>query len=80
MLVGQTGSGKTTLINFLINYYLQIRFSDDYRYELVTEITDRDQAQSQTSEVTIYLIKSHNGQPPLKIIDTPGFGDTRGIS
>lgn len=44
MLVGQTGSGKTTLINFLINYYLQIRFSDDYRYELVTEITDRDQA------------------------------------
>jgi hypothetical protein len=29
--------------------------------------------------VTIYNIPRKNGFPPLKVIDTPGFGDTRGI-
>ena len=27
--------------------------------------------------MNIYYIKSHNGFPPIKIIDTPGFGDNR---
>ena len=37
------------------------------------------QALSQTSDVIIYNIKGDNGLQPVKIIDTPGFGDTRGI-
>ena len=56
-----------------------IKFSDPYRYELITEVTGKSQALSQTEEVTIYEIKSNKGQPPLKIVDTPGFGDTRGL-
>ncbi len=25
-----------------------------------------------------YTIRSHNGNPAFQIVDTPGFGDTRG--
>ena len=27
----------------------------------------------------MYCIGAQNGIPPIKICDTPGFGDTRGI-
>ena len=79
MVVGQTGCGKTTLLNSLVNYLTGIRFEDKFRYKIINEGTNQNQAQSQTSEVNIYYIHSHNGNPPIKIIDTPGFGDTRGI-
>lgn len=79
MIVGQTGCGKTTLLNSLVNYLTGIRFEDKFRYKIINEGTNQNQAQSQTSEVNIYYIHSHNGNPPIKIIDTPGFGDTRGI-
>jgi len=29
--------------------------------------------------VTVYHVKGQGDKPPLIIIDTPGFGDTRGI-
>ena len=41
MVVGQTGSGKTTLVNFLINYYMGIDFTDTFRYELIVEPSNR---------------------------------------
>ena len=79
MVVGQTGCGKTTLLNSLVNYLTGINFEDKFRYKIIDEGPNPNQAQSQTSEVNIYYIHSHNGNPPIKIIDTPGFGDTRGI-
>ena len=79
MVVGQTGSGKTTLLNGFINFYMGINFNDDFRYILINEDERINQAHSQTSDVNIYYIKSHNNHPPIKIIDTPGFGDTRGL-
>ncbi|KAG7217351.1 hypothetical protein INR49_021628, partial [Caranx melampygus] len=83
MVVGATGSGKTTLINGMINYILGVDWEDDYRFKLIDEQTHKSQACSQTSEVTAYQIRHRDGfQVPysLTIIDTPGFGDTRGIT
>lgn len=81
MVVGQTGSGKTTLLNSFINYLLGIQFEDTFRYKIIHEDfgPNRKQDESQTSEVINYCIKANNGFPPIVIIDTPGFGDTRGI-
>ena len=77
LVVGQTGSGKTTLLNSFINFILNVKIHDRKRYVLTNEISN-DNSQSQTSDVKIYYIKSHNNYPPIKIIDTPGFGDTKG--
>ncbi|XP_026768836.1 uncharacterized protein si:ch73-170d6.2 [Pangasianodon hypophthalmus] len=83
MLLGATGSGKTTLINGMINYILGVEWRDTCRFKLIDEQTSKTQAESQTSEVTAYQLHYQNDfQIPysVTIIDTPGFGDTRGIS
>ncbi|XP_062330020.1 uncharacterized protein LOC134030369 [Osmerus eperlanus] len=83
MLVGATGSGKTTLINAMINYILGVKQKDPVRFELVPKESDKSQAHSQTSEITAYQInhcKDFAIDFSLTIIDTPGFGDTRGIA
>ena len=79
MVVGQTGSGKTTLLNSLINYLMGIKYEDDFRYVIINEFTGKNQSQSQTSDVNIYRIQKTDYFPPITIVDTPGFGDTRGI-
>lgn len=77
LLLGETGAGKTTFLNSLINFILKVEYFDYFRYLLVKE-EGSDNSLSQTKEVNIYHIKSHNSYPPIKIIDTPGFGDTSG--
>ncbi|KAK8720265.1 hypothetical protein OTU49_013464 [Cherax quadricarinatus] len=82
LLVGATGSGKTTLINGIINYIFDVNWTDDFRYKLISEITDGNQAKSQTRHITSYTIHHHEGSNfpnILTIIDTPGFGDTSGV-
>ncbi|XP_072531266.1 uncharacterized protein [Salminus brasiliensis] len=82
LLLGATGAGKTTLVNAMINYILGVKWEDRYRFKLINEVTNRSQAESQTSEVTSYELYNQPGfQIPysLTIVDTPGFGDTRGI-
>ncbi|XP_072115621.1 uncharacterized protein [Mobula birostris] len=83
MVLGATGSGKTTLINGMINYILGVKWEDDFRYKLIVEETGKSQAESQTSSITAYELHHQVGfkiDYSLTIIDTPGFGDTRGIS
>ena len=79
MVVGQTGSGKTTLLNSFVNYLLGIQLEDDFRYKIIFEENDVEQSKSVTQNVNIYNIAAHGRFPPIKIIDTPGYGDTRGI-
>ena len=80
LVVGQTGSGKTTLLNAFINALLDIQITDDFRYKIIIENFNHSQAYSMTDSVNIYNIKPQRNIPAIKIIDTPGFGDTRGIA
>ena len=82
MVLGATGAGKSTLVNGMINYILGVTWDDTFRFKLVDEGTAKSQAHSQTSEVTVYKLNHREGfqiDYSLTIVDTPGFGDTRGI-
>ena len=84
LIVGATGSGKTTLINGIINYLFAVKYSDPFRYELMLDKQDGSgkQSESQTSYITAYTLYHQDCFPlpfNLTIIDTPGFGDTKGI-
>ena len=82
MVVGATGSGKSTAINGLTNYIYGVDWDDDFRYKLIVDEGGRSQTESQTSWITAYVFyKTENSIFPhtLTVIDTPGFGDTRGI-
>ncbi|XP_056451829.1 uncharacterized protein LOC130386958 isoform X2 [Gadus chalcogrammus] len=82
MVLGATGAGKSTLVNGMINYILGVTWDDTFRFKLVDEGTAKSQAHSQTSNVTVYKLNHREGfkiDYSLTIVDTPGFGDTRGI-
>lgn len=78
IVIGETGSGKTTLLNGLINFLMEIRKDDDFRYIIIDEKEIQKEEDSHTLNINSYFILPANKDiPPIKIIDTPGFGDTR---
>ncbi|XP_076084709.1 uncharacterized protein LOC143055449 isoform X3 [Mytilus galloprovincialis] len=87
MIVGATGTGKTTLINVMANYVMGVRFEDPFRFTLThTETSEHErvvnEALSQTEWITCYTICSDVDSRihyTINFIDTPGFGDTRGL-
>ncbi|CAJ1440388.1 unnamed protein product [Effrenium voratum] len=89
LVVGQTSAGKSTQIDGILNYLLAIKFGEKVRFKVVNENETVTQASlkagaaaSQTDMVTAYKIPAIKGGPVksnLTIIDTPGFGDTRGL-
>ena len=83
LVMGATGSGKTTLINGMINYILGVGWEDTYRFKLIHEQMGTSQAYSQTQGVTVYDIHWTQGMRidySLTIVDTPGYGDTKGLN
>jgi len=86
LLMGATGSGKTTLINAMVNYILGVEWNDPFRFIMISEketsSIPNSQAHSQTATVTAYEIHYEIGfriPYSLIIVDTPGYGDTKGI-
>lgn len=72
LLLGETGVGKSTFINSIINYLTYRTFNEAQTNKPLIAITTRE-----------HMCKSYiynlNGKLRLRFIDTPGFGDTRGI-
>lgn len=80
MILGQTGTGKSTLVNAIVNYIFGIKWEDSFRFVLIPE--SKSQTQSQTQSITAYTFYRVQGSSidfTLTVIDTPGFGDTRGL-
>ena len=79
MLVGATGAGKSTLINGIVNYIMGVKWQNKFRFKLIFDGERKSQAHSQTSKITMYSFPTSCLPYTLTVIDTPGFGDTRGI-
>ncbi|XP_071144020.1 uncharacterized protein [Mytilus edulis] len=87
MIVGATGPGKSTLINGMANYAMGVTWEDPFRFTLIhLETCEKErvgnEALSQTEWITCYTICSDVASRidyTINFIDTPGFGDTRGL-
>ena len=89
-----TGAGKSLMLNNMVNYVYGVSFKDDFRFKLILEEdelserkttgdTSTSSAHSMTRWVSSYTLHFKEGiRVPftLVLIDTPGFGDTRGIN
>lgn len=81
LLIGETGSGKTTLLDAFVNKITRINYRDNWRWKLVDEnkLSNVTSSQSQTQDITQYYLNDPTNIFNLRIIDTPGFGDTAGV-
>ncbi|KAF9255381.1 hypothetical protein L218DRAFT_967371 [Marasmius fiardii PR-910] len=79
LLLGETGVGKTALLSFIGNV-LEGHGVDQYiDMHGMSNEKGGSQSQSQTDAATLYEFKSQNGVV-VRILDTPGLGDTRGLT
>ncbi|CAJ1353967.1 unnamed protein product [Effrenium voratum] len=95
LMLGQTGSGKTSLLNFIASYRHVLRsvneddcvlsreelqnFAQERVSDMTLEHALEDQMASKTCDAKLYQL-SLASNCHFNVIDTPGFGDTRGMS
>ena len=91
MVIGETGTGKSFWLHNLVNYIQNIQLEENNRYYLFDEKNLEEQYEKQYGEKLpnnlivdkpyVYNIKATNiYQNPIRVIDTPGYGDTRGLT
>ena len=91
MVIGETGVGKSTWLHCFLNYLQGIQIEEKNRYYLfdekkLQEEYNRDPQNEKKSsgssikdKPAIYNIKPTKvSKDPIRLIDTAGFGDTRG--
>ena len=90
LIIGETGVGKSTWIHSLLNHLEKVDIDENFRYVLFDEkkmqieyeikYGKKNKGCSVTDKPEVYNIPPTEAYPwPLRIIDTCGFGDTRGI-
>ena len=84
VLIGETGCGKTSFLNFICNFeFIQkLGFdeaSDNFRpfHDIMLENARAQKMQSKTDGAKMYKAKVFRKK--IRIIDSPGFGDSRGL-
>ena len=91
MVIGETGTGKSFWLHNLVNYIHNIQLEENNRYYLFDEKNLEEQYEKQYGEKLpnnlivdkpyVYNIKATNiYQNPIRVIDTPGYGDSRGLT
>lgn len=87
LLIGETGSGKTSFLNLMCNANVVHKLGLETGVEkfrafndLSVENAEERQMASKTSDANYYEVQFDEVGLTIGIIDTPGFGDTRGLS
>ena len=84
LVMGEIGSGKTTLLDAFVNYLADMNYDDPWRYKLVDENDIKDVPPGESNMITSYYVNYQRDDGKeifinIKIIDTPGLGDTKGV-
>ena len=84
LLIGETGSGKTSFLNLICNFNLvqslgfQAGLEQFHNFnDFALENTISPQMESRANDAKLYNVEFHDLK--IGIIDTPGFGDSRGM-
>ena len=84
LLIGETGSGKTSFLNLMCNYGMihtlgkQVNIAEFKQFHNIQlENSLSCKMESKTDGATLYKIEYNTVN--IGIIDTPGFGDSRGL-
>ncbi|KIJ48656.1 hypothetical protein M422DRAFT_86445, partial [Sphaerobolus stellatus SS14] len=76
---GETGVGKSSVLEFIANVIAGNPISK-YKFNIIDESNEAGGSgkHSQTNSAKTYILESANGHT-VRILDTPGLADTRGI-
>lgn len=84
LLIGETGSGKTSFLNLICNFDMIMHLGFETSVEqfrgfndFTLENAESQKMESKTSNAKLYNVNFFDLK--VGIIDTPGFGDSRGI-